>query len=181
MLGNKTPKEIFTGERPEVRHLRIFGFLVYVHVPKDKRSKLEPLRNKGIFVGYNESSKEYRVYISSYKQIETSIDVTFDEDSTFSILKYNHLKDIYDKDPEDPRVADTNTKEHVPKEHDMEEPQKPKDPPWEMTTYKGRPTWAHEIIQDAEKYGALDRSFRESKRPWIYCNYMDLLSDIINV
>jgi hypothetical protein len=41
VLGNKTPVEIFTGEKLEVSHSRIFGCLVYVHVPKDTRSKLD--------------------------------------------------------------------------------------------------------------------------------------------
>jgi hypothetical protein len=36
VLGNKTPEEMFTGEKLEVSHLRIFGCPVYVHVPKDK-------------------------------------------------------------------------------------------------------------------------------------------------
>ena len=51
VLGNKTPEEMFSGEKPEVNHLRIFIFPIYVHVPKEKRSKLEPSRKKGIFVG----------------------------------------------------------------------------------------------------------------------------------
>ena len=34
-----------------------------------------------------------------------------------------------------------------------------------MSTKKRTPTWAHEIIQDAEKYGALEESFRERKKP----------------
>jgi hypothetical protein len=75
---------MFTGENPEVNHLRIFGFPLYVHVPKDKRSKLDPSGKKGIFVGYSETSKAYRVYIPGHQQIETSRDVTFDEDATFS-------------------------------------------------------------------------------------------------
>ena len=45
---------MFTGEKPELSHLKIFGFPVYLHVPKEKISKLEPSGNKGIFVGYNE-------------------------------------------------------------------------------------------------------------------------------
>ena len=53
-LGNKTLEEIFTGEKTEVSHLKIFGCLVYLHVLKEKRSKLDPSRKKGIFVGYNE-------------------------------------------------------------------------------------------------------------------------------
>jgi hypothetical protein len=72
VLGNKTPEEMFSGEKPKVIHLRIFGFLVYVHVPREKISKLEPSGKKGIFVGYSESSKAYRVYIPSFTQIETN-------------------------------------------------------------------------------------------------------------
>ena len=84
VLGNKTPEEMFLGEKPKVSHLRIFGCPVYVHVPKEKRTKLEPSGKKGIFVGYSESLKEYKVYIPGFRQIETSKDITFDEDTTFN-------------------------------------------------------------------------------------------------
>ena len=50
----------------------------------------------------------------------------------------------------------------------MVELQKPEDPLREIITYKRRPAWAREIIQDAEKYGSLDGSFREIKRPRTY-------------
>jgi hypothetical protein len=43
ILKNMTPEEAFTGVKPEVVHLRIFGCLVYFHVPKEKRTKLYPL------------------------------------------------------------------------------------------------------------------------------------------
>jgi hypothetical protein len=62
----------------------------------------------------------------------------------------------------------------------MEEPQKPTDSSQEMNTKKRRPTWVREIIQDAEKYGAPNGSFRESKRPRPYSSYVALLSDIID-
>jgi hypothetical protein len=55
VLGNKTPKEMFTGEKLEVNHLRIFVCPLYVHVPKGKRSKLDPSGKKGVFVGYSET------------------------------------------------------------------------------------------------------------------------------
>ena len=61
-----TPKENFTGKKPEVSHLKIFGCLVFVHIPKDKRSKLDCSRKKGVFVGYSESSKAYIVYIPGF-------------------------------------------------------------------------------------------------------------------
>ena len=49
-------------KKTEVSHLRIFGFPVYIHIPKEKRTKLDPSGKKGIFVGYSESSKAYRIY-----------------------------------------------------------------------------------------------------------------------
>ena len=83
ILKDKTPEEIFTGEKPEVGHLRIFGCQVYIHVPKEKRMKLEPSGKKGVFVGYRETSKAYRIYIPGTRLIEVNRDVTFHEDSTF--------------------------------------------------------------------------------------------------
>ena len=47
----KTPEEMYIGNKIEVIHLKIFGFLVYVHIPKEKRTKLDPSGKKGIFVG----------------------------------------------------------------------------------------------------------------------------------
>ena len=52
-LGFKTPEEMFTRKKPEVSHLKIFGCLVYIHIPKEKRTKLDPSGKKGIFVGYS--------------------------------------------------------------------------------------------------------------------------------
>ena len=53
VLENKTPEEVFSSKKPEVSHLRIFGYPVYIHIPKEKRTKLDPSRKKGIFVGYS--------------------------------------------------------------------------------------------------------------------------------
>jgi transposase InsO family protein len=41
VLGFKTPEEMFSGKKPEVNHLKIFGCLVFVHIPKEKRTKLD--------------------------------------------------------------------------------------------------------------------------------------------
>jgi hypothetical protein len=68
VLENTTPKEMFLGEKPEVSHFRIFGCLVFVHVPKEKRTKLEPFGRKGIFVGSSDTSKAYRIYIPGHRK-----------------------------------------------------------------------------------------------------------------
>ena len=75
-LGFKTLEEMFTGKKLEVSHLKIFGCLVFIHIPKEKRNKLEPSGKKGIFVGYREVSKAFRIYIPGHRHIEISRDVT---------------------------------------------------------------------------------------------------------
>ena len=67
VLENKTPEEVFSNKKPEVSHLRIFSCPVYIHIPKEKRTKLDPSGKKGIFVGYSESSKAYRIYFPGSK------------------------------------------------------------------------------------------------------------------
>jgi transposase InsO family protein len=82
VLGFKTPEEMFSGNKPKVIHLRIFGCLVFVHIPKEKRNKLDPSGKKRIFVGYCEVSKAFRVYIPDHHHIDINKDVTFYEDET---------------------------------------------------------------------------------------------------
>ena len=59
ILENKTPEEVFSGKKQKVSHLKIFSCPVYIHIPKEKRTKLDPSGKKGIFVGYSKSSPEY--------------------------------------------------------------------------------------------------------------------------
>ena len=77
---------------PNVSHLRIFSCSLYIHVPKEKRSKLEPSGKKVTFVGYSKTSKAYRIYIPIQRQIEVSRDVTFDEEVAFKRSRESHMK-----------------------------------------------------------------------------------------
>ena len=70
-LGFKTPEEMFTGKKPEVSHLKIFSCQVYVHIPKEKRTKLDPSRKKGIFVEYCEVSKAFRIYTLGFHHMKS--------------------------------------------------------------------------------------------------------------
>jgi hypothetical protein len=94
-LGIKTPKEMFTRKKPEVSHLKIFGCPVFIHVPKEKRNKLEPSGNKGIFVGYCEVSKAFRIYIPGHHHIDINRDVTFDEDAMLKKSRRCQLEEVY--------------------------------------------------------------------------------------
>ena len=61
ILGEKTLEEVFTNKKPAVDHMKIFGTPVYIHVPKEKRAKLEHFGKNDVFVGYSERSKSYRI------------------------------------------------------------------------------------------------------------------------
>ena len=61
--------------RLDVGHISMFGCLMFFHAPFEKRTKLEPTAIKGIFVGYNETSKTYQIYILSYWKIVVWRDV----------------------------------------------------------------------------------------------------------
>jgi hypothetical protein len=83
ILKNMTPEEAFFGKKPSEEHLRIFGCPVYIHILKDKRKKLGPSGKKGIFFGYSETSKAYRIYVPGQQKVEISKAVTFDENIAF--------------------------------------------------------------------------------------------------
>jgi hypothetical protein len=82
-LGFKTPEEMFIGKKPEVSHLKIFGCPVFIHIPKEKRNNLDPSGKKGIFVGYCEVSKAFKIYIP---QLQCSSRFAEDGDKYASIF-----------------------------------------------------------------------------------------------
>jgi hypothetical protein len=87
-----TPKEKFTGKKPNVSHLRVFGCIAYVHVPDEKRSKLDPKVEKCIFIGYSLEQKGYRCFNLSTRKLQVNRDVVFDE----AVSWYPPLKIIVD-------------------------------------------------------------------------------------
>ncbi|KAF1322206.1 Integrase catalytic core protein, partial [Globisporangium splendens] len=75
----KTPFEMVNKSKPSVKHMRVFGCLAYVLTPKEKRLKWDPKSRPGLFMGYEESSKAYRVYDIEGDKVMISRDVNFDE------------------------------------------------------------------------------------------------------
>ena len=159
-MDQKTPEEVFTSEKPDVGHLRIFGCIVYIHVPKEKRTKMEPSEKKGIFVGYSETSKAYSIYIPGQRHIEISRDVTFDEDAAFLRSRESHLDVETEEheapnDIEDPILdslsSDIQREEHsspvhIPESVDLVEPVGPSERPVFAPLFKRRPSWLRETL-----------------------------------
>jgi hypothetical protein len=74
-----TLEEKFTGKKPYVLHLKVFGCIAYVHVLDEKRSKLDPKAKKCVFIGYSLEQKGYRCFNASTRKLQMSRDVVFDE------------------------------------------------------------------------------------------------------
>ena len=78
-LDYKTPTELWSGNKPDISHLRVFGCQAWVHILKKRRHKLEPKSRKMIFVGYELGSKGYQFWDAAHRRFEISRDVKFDE------------------------------------------------------------------------------------------------------
>ncbi len=57
----------------------MFGCIAYVHVPDEKRSKLDPKTEKRIFIGYSLKQKGYRCFNPSTWNLQVNRNVVFDE------------------------------------------------------------------------------------------------------
>ena len=78
-LEDKTPHEIWTGKKPSLSHLRVFGCDAYVHVPKEKRTKLDNKSERCIFIGYKDGLKGYKLWNLETRKVVYSQDVVFRE------------------------------------------------------------------------------------------------------
>jgi hypothetical protein len=118
---------------------------------------LDPSGKKGIFFGYRDVSKTFRIYILVYHHIDINRDVTFDEDATLKKTRRFQLEEVYEEELVAPRVAKlvreatVSPDDEIHEDHDMIESQ---EPPQMMISHKINPSWARELIQYGEKYGA---------------------------
>jgi hypothetical protein len=78
-----TPYQLFFGKKPDVSMLRVVGSQAFVHVPKEKRGKVDKRSLRGIFVGYEPHCKGWSVLYRNGTawRSEVSRDVISDEDT----------------------------------------------------------------------------------------------------
>jgi len=92
ILEMKTLEEAYSSKRSDVGHFKIFGSLVYFHVTKDARKKLEPTTELGIFVGYTDTPHNYRVYMQTSRMTVVCRDVKFDEEKAMRVSLERELE-----------------------------------------------------------------------------------------
>uniref|UniRef100_A0A151UEN4 Retrovirus-related Pol polyprotein from transposon TNT 1-94 n=1 Tax=Cajanus cajan TaxID=3821 RepID=A0A151UEN4_CAJCA len=78
-IHDKTLEEAWSGRRPLIKHLKIFGCIAYAHVPDQLRKKSDDKGERYVFIGYNLNSKIYKRYNLETKKVIINKNVTFDE------------------------------------------------------------------------------------------------------
>jgi hypothetical protein len=81
-LPSITLEEAWSGRKPCISHMRVFGCIAYAMVPDEKRGKLDAKGTKCLFPGYCEGTKAYRLMCVQSKKIIKCRDVEFMEDTT---------------------------------------------------------------------------------------------------
>jgi len=74
-----THEEKFISKKPNVSQLKVFGCITYMHVPDEKRLKLDPKVENYIFIRYSLEQKGYRCFNPSIWKLQVSRDVVFNE------------------------------------------------------------------------------------------------------
>ena len=57
-VEGKTPQEAYSGKKPSVAHLKVFGSECFMYIPNEERTRLAPQSHKCIFLGYDMESME---------------------------------------------------------------------------------------------------------------------------
>lgn len=76
-LVNKTPEEVWSGNKVDLSQLQLFGSEVMVHIPKQRRKKWDRKSSKLIFVGFDCDRKGYLCIDPVTKKLTVSRDVIF--------------------------------------------------------------------------------------------------------
>ena len=90
-LDDQTPQEAWSGQKPTISHLKVFGSVAYAHIPDQKRTKLEDKSKRYIFIGYDEKTKWYKLLDPINKMVIVSHDVRVNEASEWD---WNNLTEV---------------------------------------------------------------------------------------
>lgn len=80
------PIEVWSGHKPSLRHLRVFGCEAYAHVLKEKWTKLDKKAIKCIFIGYSYGVKGYKLWNPVEQKVCYSRSVIFRETKPSSVI-----------------------------------------------------------------------------------------------
>ena len=118
-VQGKTPFEAWSGRKPSVNHLRVFGSICYAHIPKKLRSKLDETSEKCVFMGYSSQTKGYRLYNLQKQKMIVCKDVLFSENLAWdwnqgSVLKKKVPENVVQDEQDVPEELEINPPQQSP-------------------------------------------------------------------
>ncbi|KAF8783371.1 Retrovirus-related Pol polyprotein like [Argiope bruennichi] len=81
-----TPYEKWSGDKPNLEYLRVFGCRAFVHIPKEKRTKWDAKAREMMFIGYCQDRKGYRLIDPVTNEIINARDVHFLENQMYNLM-----------------------------------------------------------------------------------------------
>ena len=79
LKSDETPYQRWYGKKPNLQHIRVFGCMVYSHIPEGKRKKLDNRAQKLRFIGYTDTARNYKVWDEETRRSYIRHDVIFNE------------------------------------------------------------------------------------------------------
>ena len=85
------------GRKPKLEHIRKFGSVAYVHIPKPRRTdKFAPQAKRGFYIGVS-AGNGHRTFIPSLRQVIVTRDAYFLEDATCThVIKKSMTTQVFE-------------------------------------------------------------------------------------
>lgn len=101
-VPGKTPYELWFNKKADLSNLKVFGIVAYVFTPKELRKKWDDKSKKGIFVGYDEEVKGYKIYFPESRKFDYSRNVIFHGNVDQNSEEYENINFDFLVDSKDP-------------------------------------------------------------------------------
>ena len=117
LKSGETPYQRWYGKKPNLQHIRVFGCMVYTHVPEGKRKKLDNKAQKLRFIGYTDTASNYKVWDEKTRRCYIRHDVIFNESD------FGRRKQSISIKPEEEKQAELELEVETPEQSENNEEQ----------------------------------------------------------
>jgi hypothetical protein len=142
----RTSYELLTGKNPNVSYFRVFGSKCFILVKRGINSKFAPKVVDGFLLGYDSTTRAYRVFNKSTGLVEVSCDILFDETNGSQVEQVD-LDELDDEEAPCITLRNMSIGDVCPQE--PEEPSQAKDQP-SSSIQASPPTQDEELAQEEE-------------------------------
>uniref|UniRef100_A0A1X7SV83 Retroviral polymerase SH3-like domain-containing protein n=1 Tax=Amphimedon queenslandica TaxID=400682 RepID=A0A1X7SV83_AMPQE len=159
-----TPYYLWSGKKPDLSNIRTFGCMVYSHIPEGQRRKLDMKANKLRFVGYTESTSNYKVWDEVKRRCYVRHDLIFNEDDfgeTNNVVEKEGLE-VENEEPIGTISSSDNRQREDPSQEELPSEQQPLLPQHEDSLPQSQPESSNETQPEPR------RSERSRKPPTRY-------------